>query len=94
MTELQTQILTLLNQSTQTVTSAKTFDLADLLERHPDFPHCERYVVDLVNTVKSIITTAGYSISKSDLLNTYQKYSGVENANENRTDEIIRKIAR
>ena len=93
MNELQTQILTQLDNSTKMVTNAKTFQLADLLESHPDLPHCERYVVDLINDIKQTIKSANYSISKSELLNIYQKHRGIEGANSIRTKEIMRKLS-
>jgi hypothetical protein len=91
--QLQAQILSQLNNSTAMVTNAKTFQLADLLESHPDLPHCERYVVDLINSIKQTIKGANYSISKSELLNIYQKHRGIESANEMRTDEIMSKLS-
>ena len=93
MNELRTEILEQLNKTTEIVLLAKKNDLADLIESHPDFPHCERYVVDLVNIVKKMITGANRSISKSDLLSIYQKYSGIEDANTLRTDEILSRIS-
>lgn len=94
MTELKTQISTLLSSATQLITSPKTEDLQDLLDSHPDFPHCERYVVDLVNKIKSAVKDFNLKISKAELVSIYQKHSGKENANELRTEEIMSRLTR
>jgi hypothetical protein len=93
MNELQTTIFTLLENATQTVKSAKPMDIPDLIEPHPDFPHCERFVVDLINKIKSSIERNGGRVSKAVLVNIYKKHNGNEEANESRTIEMLSAIS-
>lgn len=89
MTELQTTILSLLENATTTVRTADPADLQDLIEPHKDFPHCETFVVDLINNIKAATKDAGREVSKTKLLEIYTRYSGEENPNQARTEDIM-----
>jgi hypothetical protein len=62
----------------------------DLLDAHKDFPHCEVYVVDLVDKIKSSFAEVHTTVSKSDIVNIFYRYSGNINANEARLNDIMK----
>lgn len=93
MKELETLILQKLKAATDSVVNAKGIDVLDLTEPHPEFPHCERYVVDLVDQLKRSIVSFGFDVSKSKLVKIYHDYSGCIGADESRCRDIMRTIS-
>ncbi len=89
MTELRNTILSLLETATQTVKNTDPMDLHDLIKPHKDYPHCETFVVELVNRIKSATKDAGRDIHKTTLLEIYNRYSGDESPNEARVTDIM-----
>jgi hypothetical protein len=90
--EIKNEILDLLNKTTNKVLNATGDDLFDLIESHPKFPHCEKYVVDLISRLNYFIQAKGFSISKGALVAIYLKHKEATNANEKRVNDIILSI--
>ena len=63
---------------------------SDLLFPHPDYPHCETYVVHLVNKIKSAFEEVHLNASKSDLVSIFYRYNGNVNANDARLADIMK----
>lgn len=92
MQELKNAIEKQLEEATKTVKNASGFELFELTESHPDFPHCERFVVELVNKMKKTIVSFGFDVQKTQLVRIYDKYKSLENANELRCRDIMNSI--
>lgn len=84
---LKNRINELLNQAQESALDPQN---SDSLFPHPDFPHCEIYVVDLVNNIKASFEEIHLNSSKSDLVNIFYRYSGNINANEARLADIMK----
>ena len=89
MNTIQTKLLNMINNTTNKVSSSKGFELYDLIEAHPDFPHCERFLVSLVNEINSELKKDDIKISKNKIISIYKKHEGKENANELRVNDLL-----
>ena len=87
--ETKNDILDLLNKTTNKVINATGDELFDLVESHPKFPHCEKYVVELISVLNNLIQSKGFSISKGALVAIYLKHKEAKDANEKRANDII-----
>jgi len=90
--ELKNELLELLHRTTNKVINATGDELFDLVESHPKFPHCEKYVVDLISRLNDFIQSKGFFISKGALVAIYLKHKEETNANEKRVNDIILSI--
>ena len=89
MNQIKTKLLDIINETTTKVNSAKGTELYDLIDLHPDFPHCEVFLVDLVNTLKKELKHEKINITKNQIISIYKKHEGKENANELRVENIL-----
>jgi hypothetical protein len=89
MKNIQEQLLTTINDTTTKITTLKGAELHNLIEPHPDFPHCERFLVQLVNTLKSALDDNNYKVTKNKIISIYKKHEGKENANELRVQDLL-----
>lgn len=87
--ELKDILLDTMEEASLKVSSATGDDLFDLIEPHPKFQHCEKYVVQLVNDLVNIINSKGFSVSKGLIIHVYLKYKSETNANIKRVEEIM-----
>tara|TARA_B100000073_G_scaffold343498_1_gene348445 strand:- start:3345 stop:3626 length:282 start_codon:yes stop_codon:yes gene_type:complete len=86
-TILKTHIANLLEEAQK---SAMNPDNFESLMPHPDYPHCETYVVELVDSIKASFEEVHLNVSKSDLVNIFYRYNGNVNANEARLEDIMK----
>lgn len=84
---LKSHISNLLEKAQLKALDPKNFEM---LMPHPDYPHCETYVVELVDSIKSSFEEINLSVSKSDLVNIFYRYNGNVNANEARLEDIMK----
>jgi len=89
MKNIQIQLLTTINEATSNINSLKGNELYQLIEPHPDFPHCERFLVKLVNTLKYELDEHNFKITKNKIISIYKKHEGKENANELRVKDLL-----
>ena len=87
--EIKNEILDLFNNTTNKILNAQGDELFDLIESHPKFPHCEKYVVELISVLNNLIISRGFFISKGALVAIYLKHKEAVNANVKRASDII-----
>jgi LmbE family N-acetylglucosaminyl deacetylase len=85
--KLEKQVSTLLKNSNEMVLDPKN---VDMLMPHPDYPHCDTYVVELVDSIKDSFKKSNLNISKSDVLSIFYKYNGIINADKYRLQDIMK----
>tara|TARA_Y100000590_G_C14821995_1_gene676714 strand:+ start:78 stop:359 length:282 start_codon:yes stop_codon:yes gene_type:complete len=86
-TLLKTHISSLLEEAQAKALDPNNFEM---LMPHPDYPHCEIYVVELVDSIKASFEEVHLNVSKSDLVNIFYRYNGNVNANEARLEDIMK----
>lgn len=86
--ELETKVSNLLKNAHEIVLNPENIDM---LMPHPKHPHCESYVVELVDSIKEAFVKSNLNvISKSDILSIFYKYSGTINADQYRLNDIMK----
>lgn len=93
MQNIQEMILNRLNNAMNMVKMASRSERFDLIAPHSEYPNIETYIVDLVNSLDKELSNCGHKVSKSLLLKIVQQYAGEEDANEKRTEEILKLIS-
>lgn len=91
---LRADVLEKLQNTQRKVEQATGDDLFDLIDPHVDFPHCENFLVTLVNDLKELITGYGYKITKVELVNIYKEFSSKTDSNTLRANKIIESITK
>ncbi len=91
---LRADVLEKLQNTQRKVEEATGDDLFDLIDPHVDFPHCENFLVSLVNDLKELITGYGYKITKVELVNIYKEFSSKTDSNTLRANKIIESITK
>lgn len=85
--QLEQQVSNILTNANKMVLDPKNIDM---LMPHPEHPHCDTYVVELVDSIKDSFKKAHRNISKSDILSIFYKYNGVVNADQYRLQDIMK----
>ncbi len=91
---LKTDVLEKLNAMQKKLETATGDELFDMIEPHVDFPHCENFLVDLVNQLKELITGYGYKITKVELVNIYKEFSSKPDSNLLRATKIAESVTK
>ena len=85
--QLEKQVSSILTNAHEMVLDPKNIDM---LLPHPDYPHCDTYVVELVDSVKDSFKKAHKNISKFDILSIFYQYNGTINADQYRLQDIMK----
>ncbi len=91
---LKLDILEKLVSTQKKLENATGDELFDLIDPHVDFPHCENFLVTLVNELKELITGYGYKITKVELVNIYKEFASKNNSNELRAAKIVESVTK
>lgn len=94
MLTLKSDIEDKLNQVQKKLSESTGDDLFELISPHVDFPHCENFLVDLVNELKELITGYGYKVTKVDLVNIYKEFASKPDSNMLRATKIVENITK
>lgn len=90
MDNIKSQLLSSINRATHKVVQARGEELFSMIDPHPQFPHCEKFLVELVNELKDKLSAAKINISKNQIISIYKRYEGEENANYLRVQRLLR----
>ena len=90
MENIKSQLLNIINRATYKVVQARGQELYSMIDPHPQFPHCEKFLVELVNELKVKLADAKINISKNQIISIYKRYEGEENANYLRVQRLLK----
>jgi membrane protease subunit (stomatin/prohibitin family) len=90
---IEEQLLSLMEEASQKVINSSGDELFSLIEPHPKFLYCEKYVVKLINDMEFLIKSNGLNVSKGFLTKVYLGLKEDKNANKKRLERIMREIS-